>query len=178
VEITLPLSSIFQLFAAFNALLLGAIAIFRARLKSAPILRVAGFGLMIIATAMIIVSADHAGYTAGLPDLELIESLLALATGPVLVTLVLAIVRRQVPVAALFLPPIIYASMVWLVLGANHTLLSIPAVVLIQFAYTGIGWLLIATNNVDSKRARGLPECRIRRYPTPDRRDPCGSSTR
>jgi AraC-like DNA-binding protein len=154
VEITLPLSTFFQLFTAFNALLLGAIAICRAHLKSAPILRVAGLALVLVATAMIIISADHAGYSAGLPNLALIESLLALAAGPVLVALVLAIVRRQVPVVALFLPPIVYASLVWLVLGANHELLSVPAVVLIQFIYTAIGWLLVATNNIDSKRTR------------------------
>ena len=152
VEITLPLSTIFQLFTAFNALLLGAIAICRAHLKSAPTLRVAGVGLVLVATAMIIISADHAGYSARLLDLELIESLLSLAAGPVLVALLLAIVRRQVPVSALFLPPIVYASLVWLVLGANHPLLSIPAVVLIQFIYTAIGWLLLATEiiNTDS----------------------------
>jgi AraC-like DNA-binding protein len=110
---------------------------------------------------MIIISADHAGYSEGLPDLALIESLLALTAGPVLVSLVLAIVRRQVPIAALFLPPIIYASLVWLALGASHKLLSVPAVVLIQFIYTAIGWLLLATNyintdspGINSKRTR------------------------
>ncbi len=161
VEITLPLSTLFQLFTAFNALLLGVIAICRAHLKSAPILHVAGIGLMLVATAMIIISADHAGYCAGLPDLALIESLLALAAGPVLVALVLAIVQRQVPAAALFLPPIAYASFVWLVLGANHKLLSVPAVVPIQFIYTAIGWLLLATNVINSNSS-GIKSNRTR----------------
>lgn len=161
VETALSLSTLFQLFTAFNALMLGAIAICRAHLKSAPILGVAGFGLMLVAIAMIIIAADHAGYSAGLPDLALVESLLILAAGPVLVALVLAIVQRQVPVVALFLPPIVYTALVWLVLGANHELLTVPAVVPIQFIYTAIGWLLLAPNlintnspGIKSKRTR------------------------
>ena len=90
-DTTLPLSTVFQLFAAFNAILLGAISLCRATLKASLALRLGGFALLLVAVVMIVISLDNAGITLEYLNLEFVESILTLAIGPLLLALVLAV---------------------------------------------------------------------------------------
>ena len=100
-ELTLPLSTLFQLFAAFNAAALGTVAVCRAHLIQVPVLQLAGIGLVLAASTMAIISFEQAGYLAGVPAWALAESLLTLAAGPVLIALILAILRQRIPALVL-----------------------------------------------------------------------------
>ena len=99
----------FQLFAAFNAAMLGVTALCRATIKSAPALRFGGAALLLAAVAIVLISLDHAGFSFAEFNLRFAESLLTLFIGPVFLGLVLTLHSRAAPAIALFGPPLLYA---------------------------------------------------------------------
>lgn len=141
-DTALELGSLFQLFAAFNAALLGLTALCGAAVKCTPATGFGGFSLLLVGGVLSTISLDHAGFSFALFDLHIVESILTLAAGPLILGLILALHARRAPVTALFGPPVVYVAIVGTLAGLDHRLLFVPTVVFIQFAYTLAAWLV------------------------------------